>query len=92
MAESRLDEHGHLASRVLPEGRGIAGVVELIGAEARACGAAARLVYSRNGDPSTGYDRVWWYDTVGHATGVMQSWDATADPPGFLRQIPCLAL
>lgn len=87
MGDSRLDEHGHLASRLLPDGRGIAGVIELHGREVGGVTALARLVYARSGDPSRGYDRVWWYDTTEHAMEVMGSWHATAAPPGFLRDM-----
>lgn len=79
MAEATrdLDRWGHIASTVLDNGA-VAGVMT-------GPGGIGRLVYTRNGDPSTGYDRVYWYETPEAALAFLETWDGMSRPEGFIR-------
>jgi hypothetical protein len=80
MAESQsLDDWGHLESTVLDDGA-VAGVMT-------GPGGVGRLVYTRSGDPSTGYDRVWWYSSPEAAIDVLRGWDGKGKPEGFIRDL-----
>lgn len=74
------DEFGHIATRKFPDGS-IAGVIERPTPD----GMKARLAYARNGNPTIGYDRVYWYDTIQDATKAMESWKYPGKPPSIIR-------
>lgn len=75
-----LDEWGHVASKRFPGGA-LGGVIERPG--------GARIVLSRSGDPTRGYDRVWWYETVEWAMNALDAWDfpGAPEPLGYTRDL-----
>jgi hypothetical protein len=80
----KYDEWGHLKSRTFPDGS-VAGVLERFGPSGDIlCG---RLNYCRNGNPATGYDRLWWYPTVVDALEALESWDYPKPPADFIRDL-----
>jgi hypothetical protein len=83
-ARITYDEWGHIESKVFPDGS-IGGVLERYGPNNEIlCG---RLNYARNGDPSKGYDRLWWYHTVDEALHALRTWDYPNPPVGFFRDL-----
>jgi hypothetical protein len=79
--EYKLDEWGHIESRTFDDGS-VAGVMERSGE-----GLGARLVYSRDGIPSNGYDRIFWYTTVEDALKALRTWAYPKPPEHFTRDL-----
>jgi hypothetical protein len=82
MAEAKsydLDRWGHIVSTILDNGAA-AGVMT-------GPGGVGRLVYTRNGDPGTGYDRVWWYENPEAAIEFLRRWGGMSKPEGFIRDL-----
>jgi hypothetical protein len=73
----KLDEWGHVESREFPD-KSVAGVMP-------GQYGTTRLVYSRNGDPTSGYDRVWWYASVELAVVALRGWKYPKPPTKFIR-------
>lgn len=78
------DEWGHVESVKLPD-EGVAGLLERIGPDNTIVG--CRLLYSRDGNPAGGYDRVWEYPTIQAAEAALRKWvEVYPKPPrGFTR-------
>lgn len=87
------DDWGHIETLEFPD-KSMAGVMERIGPDNTIV--ACRLLYVKNGDPGTGYDRVWEYPTIEAATDALRAWAGSYPnaPEGFTRDfrvnpIPC---
>jgi hypothetical protein len=79
MSSPQLDEWGHIETRKFPDGS-CGGVMER-----KREGMGARLVWSRDGNPSNGYDRVWWYEDIPAALKALKAWKYPKAPTGFGR-------
>jgi hypothetical protein len=77
----KLDEWGHVESRTFADGS-VAGVMIKHGE-----GLGARLVYSKDGNPKAGYDRIWWYEDIPKALEALRSWAYPKPPRKFKRDL-----
>lgn len=80
MSGITLDDHGHIRSKRLPSGA-MAGVIE------GPSPGTGRIVYSIDGDPSGGYDRVWRYETLSGALEALGKWTGKGKPRGYSRDM-----
>jgi hypothetical protein len=83
MSGITLDEHGHIETIRLPSGA-TAGVIE------GPSPGAGRIVYSMDGNPARGYDRVWRYDTLKGALDSLWEWNerrGKGKPRGYSRDM-----
>jgi hypothetical protein len=78
------DEWGHIVTSIFPD-KSVGATMEIIGPDNDIVG--CRLLYVKNGDPATGYDRVWGYATIDAACEALKQWgrDYPKPPKGFIR-------